>query len=389
MTCFAAFRMRACCRAKSRSCFAFSTNGRPYLRQLSTRSGTWFCDLRRAENLSHALDGWYTPDGLNALLKRDVDRAHKQLQSEPFNYGFPLRYYQQAAIESAETAIGEGRREMLLAMATGTGKTKTCIALIYRLLKAQRFRRVLFLVDRSALGEQAANAFKDTRMESLQAFADVFGVKELQDQRADSETAVHVVTVQGMVHRILNASENEAPPQVDQYDCIVVDECHRGYLLDRELSDTELGFRSLDEYISKYRRVLDYFDAVKIGLTATPALHTTEIFGAPIFSYGWRAKSDGVSQSNINATKLASFSFRLPPIGEQREIVRRVERLLRLHSALAVKAERADAVLKTLTSATLAKAFRGELVAQDPTDEPATELLARVRSSKRSESRDH
>lgn len=54
---------------------------------------------------------------------------------------------------------------MLLAMATGTGKTKTCIALIYRLLKAQRFRRILFLVDRSALGEQAANAFKDTRME--------------------------------------------------------------------------------------------------------------------------------------------------------------------------------------------------------------------------------
>lgn len=51
---------------------------------------------------------------------------------------------------------------MLLAMATGTGKTKTCVALIYRLLKTKRFRRILFLVDRSALGEQAANAFKET-----------------------------------------------------------------------------------------------------------------------------------------------------------------------------------------------------------------------------------
>src|SRR5215217_1511659 len=79
-----------------------------------------------------------------------------------------------------------------------------------------------------------------------------------------------------------------APPAVDQYDCIIVDECHRGYLLDRELSDTELGFRSFEEYISKYRRVLDYFDAVKIGLTATPALHTTEIFGAPVFTYSYR-----------------------------------------------------------------------------------------------------
>lgn len=127
--------------------FVFSSNGRPYLRQLATRSGTWFCDLRNPENLGHALDGWYTPEGLVALLKRDEGRAHEQLKNEPFNYGFPLRHYQQAAIEAAEAAIGQGQREMLLAMATGTGKTKTCIALIYRLLKAQRFRRVLFLVD--------------------------------------------------------------------------------------------------------------------------------------------------------------------------------------------------------------------------------------------------
>jgi type I site-specific restriction endonuclease len=48
--------------------FVFSANGRPYLRQLATRSGIWFCDLRRPENLSHALDGWYTPEGLMALL---------------------------------------------------------------------------------------------------------------------------------------------------------------------------------------------------------------------------------------------------------------------------------------------------------------------------------
>ncbi len=68
----------------------------------------------------------------------------------------------------------------------------------------------------------------------------------------------------------------------------MVDECHRGYLLDRELSDTELTFRGFDDHISKYRRVLDYFDAVKIGLTATPALHTTQIFGIPIFTYGYR-----------------------------------------------------------------------------------------------------
>jgi len=268
--------------------FVFSSNGRPYLRQLATKSGIWFCDVRRADNLGYALDDWYTPEGLTTLLKRDEQRAYDQLKTEPFNYGFSLRHYQQAAIQAAESAIARGQREMLLAMATGTGKTKTCIALIYRLLKAQRFHRVLFLVDRSALGEQAANAFKDTRMESLQTFADIFGIKELDEQKPDTDTAVHIATVQGMVQRTLYPGEDTAPPAVDQYDCVVVDECHRGYLLDRELSDTELGFRSFEDYISKYRRVLDYFDACKIGLTATPALHTTQIFGAPIYTYSYR-----------------------------------------------------------------------------------------------------
>ena len=268
--------------------FVFSANGRPYLRQLSTKSGIWFCDLRHPENRSQALDGWYSPDGLKNLLLTDEIRAHTQLDNTAFDFGFPLRPYQQTAIRETEQRIGIGQRAILLAMATGTGKTKTCIALIYRLLKAQRFRRVLFLVDRSALGEQAANAFKDTRMERLQTFADIFGIKELDAQAPDDDTSVHIATVQGMMRRVLFPSDGAAPPTVDEYDCVVIDECHRGYTLDREMSDTELSFRGFDDYISKYRRVLDYFDAVKIGLTATPALHTTEIFGPPVYTYSYR-----------------------------------------------------------------------------------------------------
>ena len=268
--------------------FAFSTNGRPYLKQLETKSGIWFVDLRRSTNLSHALDGWYSPDGLMTLLKRDEVEAHKQLESESFEFGFPLRYYQKDAIRAVEDKIAKGERNMLVAMATGTGKTKTCIALIYRLLKVKRFKRILFLVDREALGEQAANAFKDTRMDAVQAFSDIFGVMELDQQKPETETAVHIATVQGMVKRVLYPGANQTMPTVDQYDCIVVDECHRGYLLDRELSDTELAFRSYEDYISKYRRVIDYFDAAKIGLTATPALHTSEIFGLPVYTYSYR-----------------------------------------------------------------------------------------------------
>jgi len=268
--------------------FVFSTNGRPYLKQLAEFSGIWFCDVRRSTNQGRPLDGWYTPDGMVELLRRDEEASHRQLEAQAFNYGFPIRDYQRAAIEHIQRAIAEGQRNILVAMATGTGKTKTCIALIYRLLKAQRFRRILFLVDRSALGEQAANAFKDTRMESLQTFADTFGILEIDEKASEGHTRVQIATIQGMVRRVVMTPEDAIKPPVDEYDCIVVDECHRGYLLDKEMSDEELSFRDQNDYISKYRRVIEYFDAIKIGLTATPALHTTEIFGAPCYSYSYR-----------------------------------------------------------------------------------------------------
>jgi type I restriction enzyme, R subunit len=154
---------------------------------------------------------------------------------------------------------------------------------------------VLFLVDRNALGRQTLDALKELRLENQQCFPDIFEVKELADLKPDRETKLQIATIQAMVKRVLgpfgNSSAAHAEPEippVDQYDCIIVDECHRGYLLDRELSDREFLFRDEDDYVSKYRRVLDHFDAVKIGLTATPALHTKEIFGAPIFSYSYR-----------------------------------------------------------------------------------------------------
>jgi type I restriction enzyme R subunit len=272
---------------KYRIPFLFATNGRPFLRQLADKSGIWFLDARRPNNLSRPLEGWYTPDGLAAMLKQDIDKANEQLKSEPTGY-LSLRPDQLAAIRAVETAIENGKRECLIAMATGTGKTRTCIGLTYRLLKTRRFRRVLFLVDRSALGEQTANAYKDARLENLQTFADIFDLKELSDIKPDPDTKLQIATIQGMVKRILFPTKDEDVPSVDQYDCIVIDECHRGYLLDRELGDLDFQFRDENDYISKYRRVLDHFDAVKIGLTATPTLHTTEIFGRPVFTYSYR-----------------------------------------------------------------------------------------------------
>ncbi|MGO8535969.1 DEAD/DEAH box helicase family protein, partial [Rhizobium ruizarguesonis] len=72
------------------------------------------------------------------------------------------------------------------------------------------------------------------------------------------------------------------------FDFIIVDEAHRGYTLDAELRETDIGFRNLDDYQSAYLQILDYFDAVKVALTATPALHTREIFGHRFSSYRQR-----------------------------------------------------------------------------------------------------
>jgi type I restriction enzyme R subunit len=268
--------------------FVFAANGRSYLKQIETESGIWFRDTRRAANHRRALVDWLTPEGLSGLLEVDQNAANAALKSQPFEFGFPLRHYQEAAIRAVETALSDEQRSLLVAMATGTGKTKLAIALLYRLLSAKRFRRICFVVDRSALGHQTEGEFSTTKVVSGKTFAEIFGLKGLEDVTPDLETKVHICTIQGLVKRVLYAADTSEAPSVDQYDLMVIDECHRGYLLDREMSDAELSFRGQEDYISKYRRVLEYFDAVKIGLTATPALHTTDIFGEPIFRYSYR-----------------------------------------------------------------------------------------------------
>ena len=101
--------------------------------------------------------------------------------------------------------------------------------------------------------------------------------------------------------------------------------------------------------------------------------------------YCWRVKSDGVSQSNINAKKLAAYPFQLPPIEEQQEIVRRAQDLFTLADQLVARLKSARKVVDRLTPALLAKAFRGELVPQDPNDEPASVLLERIRAARQAE----
>lgn len=264
--------------------FAFACNGRPYIKQLAEQSGIWFRDLRSPANLRRPLQDFHTADGLLDLLKRSREEAEARLQQEGFAY-LKLRDYQEKAIRAVEQALAANRRQCLLAMATGTGKTRTIIGLMYRLLKAERFRRILFLVDRSALGQQAIDAFNEVPLEQNHTLAQIYDIKELGDMAAEAETRIQVATVQAMVRRIF---QSDSPPPIDAYDCIIVDEAHRGYTLDQEMTEGELAMRDHGQYLSQYRRVLDYFDACRIGLTATPAKHTSEVFGAPVFTYSYR-----------------------------------------------------------------------------------------------------
>ncbi len=104
----------------------------------------------------------------------------------------------------------------------------------------------------------------------------------------DIDSRIHFATVQSMVKRLYHNEREDKALSIDAYDCIIVDEAHRGYLLDKEMDDEEIYFKDQDDYVSKYRQVLDYFDAFAIGLTATPALHTIDIFNKPVFNYGLR-----------------------------------------------------------------------------------------------------
>ena len=272
--------------------FTFATNGRPYLEQYKTKSGIWFLDLREPSNAPQALRGWMSPDGIMERLEKDIAAGNKALQQMPYDLlrdkdGLNLREYQLKAIQAAEQAIIDGKQTALLAMATGTGKTRTVLGMIYRFLTTNRFKRILFLVDRTALGEQAYDVFKEVKLEDLMTLDDIYNIKGLDEKSAEKETRIHVSTVQGMVKRILY-SEGEAMPAVTDYDLIIIDEAHRGYILDKEMDDTEILYRDQRDYQSKYRSVIEYFDAVKIALTATPALQTTEIFGQPVFKYTYR-----------------------------------------------------------------------------------------------------
>ncbi len=292
--------------------FVYACNGQKQSKRLADEGGTWFRDVRHPSNIAKVVQGFHSPEGLKQKLEQDIARADAYLaQTEilPFND----RQYQREGIKAVEHAIARDQQRILLAMATGTGKTRLATGLMYRLIKSQRFKHILFLVDRSTLGTQAFDAFGAEVIEQGQTLSQIYTIADLGVDTA-KRAEVQVATVQSLVHRLFNS--DELLP-IDYYDCIIIDEAHRGYTLDKEMTEGEEAIRDEAQYLSTYKRVLDYFDATLIGLTATPALHTTEIFGKPVFSYSFtRAVEEGYlvnyDQPIRYITKLSQAGIEIP-----------------------------------------------------------------------------
>ena len=187
-----------------------------------------------------------SPTGIMELLEQNISVGNENLQKMSFDLlcdrdGLNLRDYQLKAVQAVENAVIAGQKNILLAMATGTGKTRTILGMIYRFLKSGRFRRILFLVDRNSLGEQAQDVFKEVKLEDLMTLEEIYNIKKLEERNFEKETRIQVATVQSMVKRIIYNEENFIPAVTD-YDLIIINEAHRGYILDKEISEDELNF---------------------------------------------------------------------------------------------------------------------------------------------------
>ena len=281
--------------------FLYSTNGEVI----------WHHDVREERNRSRRVEHFHTPDALRETLARNDETALARLSVLP-NEGTRLRPYQRDANTAIEHALAARKRHMLVAMATGTGKTFTLVNEIYRLMKSGVARRILFLVDRRALAAQAVRAFASFDAEPGLKFNQVYELYSQRFQKDDIEDKfdpkvlpkthltnpapgsafVYVSTIQRMTINLFgrqavfglgdepiddDAAKLDIP--IHAFDLIVADECHRGYTSSED---------------ADWRKTLDHFDAVKIGLTATPAAHTTSYFKEVVYRYEYeRAVREG------------------------------------------------------------------------------------------------
>lgn len=201
--------------------------------------------------------------GISDMEKKIVSQPYYSSQST-----YPPRYYQRNAVNRTVEAIARGQQRLLLVMATGTGKTYTAFQIVYRLLRSDLKKRILYLADRNILVDQSI----------LQDFAPlektIYKV-DFSDKACLSKIASREVNF-ALYHQMVGQNDEEHFKQIpaEYFDLIIVDECHRGSAKED----------------SNWRKVLEYFSsATQIGMTATPKesekVSNIDYFGEPVYTY--------------------------------------------------------------------------------------------------------
>lgn len=225
------------------------------------------------------IQGFYTRDELELAIQRRQTRL--LLSSAPVDNAIVERYYQTRAIKAVDAAFDQKQREALLVMATGSGKTRTVIALVDQLMKANWVKRVLFLADRTALVNQAANAFKEH-------LPSVTTVNLVTEKATDGR--VYVSTYPTILNLINDLDGGQRRFGPGYFDLVVIDEAHRSVY-------------------QKYRAIFDWFDSYLVGLTATPkdeVDHNT---------YRLFHLEDGVPTDAYGLDEAVGDGFLVPPFG--------------------------------------------------------------------------
>jgi len=247
--------------------FAYSSNGDAFYEH----------NFLTGQEQQITLDKFPTQDELVARYYAELNGGkgisdlEKKIVSQPYYSSqntYPPRYYQRNAVNRTVEAIARGQQRLLLVMATGTGKTYTAFQIVYRLLRSDLKKRILYLADRNILVDQSI----------AQDFAPlektIYKV-DFSDKECLREIASHEVNF-ALYHQMVGQNDEEHFRQIppEYFDLIVVDECHRGSAKED----------------SNWRKVLEYFSsATQIGMTATPKesekVSNIDYFGEPVYIY--------------------------------------------------------------------------------------------------------
>lgn len=227
---------------------------------------TYFWDQK--DNPPRRVSRIFSKDDLQKLMNRRDEQ--KDLLQIPISDQITNRYYQKGAIRAICEQLGLGFRKHLLVMATGTGKTRTAASLVDVLSRGKRITNVLFLADRTALVKQAKDAFKD--------YLPDMSLCNLCSNKDDRNARIVFSTYPTMLNAISDEKTVDGLPMFTpaHFDLIIIDESHRSIF-------------------KKYRAIFEYFDAILVGLTATPKTdvdrNTYDFFdmehGVPTYAYDY------------------------------------------------------------------------------------------------------